>query len=389
MMILYIFSVAILIFRQYAISKDIVSPIYVYAVFSFIYTFFPYVYLVFGSEVVNIELHNLTVDISELVVIYVTITNAFIFLFSFTHFGFKLLSFDYVDVVVKSQLSFYLFFIIFPFVAYFVNIAPWPEYGEEFTLNHTIAAFLKTTLVFLFCIEIQSENRKWYLLLLFLMMCVIFVLDSSRTFFFVFVFALLFVLRVKVYSIIRNLIPLLLILFVFIFVTLSRNDIPLSFELVLWPFYSEGIFGSYGAYNVIAVYSEYDYDYSFFLGYFIDLLSTVIGIGQPYYATFIKEYSGFLIHGKVYPFGGHFFLSDAILYFNYLAPLFFMFYFYFFLFIIYSSKKNPLLYVFLVSNFFFIVKTPVFVFIKTLMLVLIIYILYVILLNVLSRRGNS
>ncbi|MGL1115083.1 O-antigen polymerase [Vibrio vulnificus] len=388
MIILYIISIILLFSRQYTISKDVVAPIYIYIAFSFIYTFFPYVYLSFGSDVVNIELGNLTLDISETVITYVTITNIIIFLFSFTRLGIELLSFEHINVIAKSKTSRYLFFVIYPFVAYFVGIAPWPEYGEEFTLNHSIAAFLKTALIFLFCAEIQGEKKKRYLLLLFILMCVIFVIDSSRTFFFVFIFALLFVLKIKVYSIAKNLIPLLIIFFVFVFVTLSRNDIPFSFDLVLWPFYSEGIFGSYGAYNVVAIHSENGYDYSFMLGYFIDLFSSILVNEQPYYATFLKEYSGLLVNGKVYPFGGHFFLSDAVLYFNYLAPFFYAIYFYLFLFLIYRSKRFPSLYVFLLSNFFFIVKTPIFVFVKTLILIFIIVILYGVLLNVFSRRNN-
>lgn len=389
-LVLYVSTCIILLIRQSNISTYMMSPLFIFVLFSFLYTFFPAYYLIFGSDVVNIELSNLTVDKSISILITMTIVNILLFGLSYILKIKKLLLFDPNLNYRRSDLSFYCLIFMYPVCFYFVSIAPWPEFGEEFTIMHSFAAFSKLVLSFLFISELFRSKNRLYLILISFLMFIIFIVDLSRTFFFVIVFAILFASRVEIKKIILFSPIVLVVFFLFIYVTLNRNGINFSFDLLLWPFFSEGIFGSYGVYNVIHVYEKKDYSVLYSLGYFIDFFFSTFTTELPFNQEFVTTNSNILDSGKIYPFGGHFILSDAILYFNKLASLFIVTYFIISLWCFnFFKNKHPLIYIFLVANSYFIIKTPIFVFLRSVIVIFIFYFLFLILRRVFPNKPKT
>ena len=389
-LVIYVFTCVILLIRQNNISAYLMSPLFIFVLFSFLYTFFPAYYLIYGSDVVNIELSNLTINRS--ISILNTMTTVNILLFGLSHImGIKkLLLFDPNLNYRRSDLSFYCLIFMYPVCFYFVSIAPWPEFGEEFTLMHSLAAFSKLVLSFLFITELFRSKSKLYLVLISFLMFMIFIVDLSRTFFFVIVFAMLFASKTELKRIILFSPLVLIVFFLFIYVTLNRNGINFSFKLLLWPFFSEGIFGSYGVYNVIHVYEKKDYSILYSLGYFVDLFFSIFTTELPFNQEFVSNNSNTLDSGKIYPFGGHFILSDAILYFNKLASVFIVAYFIILLWCFkFFKNKHPLIYIFLVSNSYFIIKTPIFVFLRSVIVIFIFYFLFLILRRVFPNKSKN
>jgi hypothetical protein len=389
MLTICLLSFILLIYRQYSICPYVISPLNIYVLFTFIYTFFSYVYVVYGSEIVSIELPNLEPVIASTLLLYVVLINFVLFFLSFCPSIKTLLTFYNGSFSKGNELSFYAFITLAPITLYAVYVAPWPEFGEGFTVYHSVAAFSKLTLLYIFCCELNRNRKVLYTLLIYLVMLLVFLLDGSRTFFFVFAFSAIYAQKVRTVAIFRYLIPIASLFVVFIYITLARSGIDLSFGLMLWPFYSEGVFGSYGVYNAIATYDRYDYSFTMFPGYFIDLFSSFALDSRPLMSNFIELYSHSFRDGKLYPFGGHFFLSDFIIYFYWVAIFMFPLYFFSLLWIYKKCVRLPSLYLFLVSNFFFVVKTPIFVFVNTLIFVLVVAVVYGVLINYTPKRCSD
>lgn len=160
--------------------------------------------------------------------------------------------------------------------------------------------------------------------------------------------------------------------FVFIYLTLSRTSIDFSFSLVLWPFFSESIFGSYGALQVLSfnnsgfditgssLYFFNDLIQKFMPNIFFDLFPF---LEFDYFNAVVQSAikSGAL-ESKIYPLGGHFFLSEYVFYFGFLTPLIFPLTMYLYLRLIHKLPVE--LYIFFVSSFFLLIKAPIFVLLK-------------------------
>ncbi|WP_318498367.1 hypothetical protein [Photobacterium leiognathi] len=258
----------------------------------------------------------------------------------------------------------------------------------------SVATFSKTILLLVFSsLSIsRSKNKispyKFFLFLLILLF--ISIVDTARTHMMIAIFIYFYGER---YNLKKTLLmfPFLLVLFfIFVYMTLRRTDIDFSFDLVLWPFFSEAIFGSYGAYQTVEIINNN----GSFLGspiYFIsDNLISLFHLKNLFQIHIHEVISSAMSNGvialKYYPLGGHFFLSEFMIYFGYIAIILFPIFYYFYFKVIKNLPGE--LYVVYLSMSFMLIKAPVLVIIKTAILILIAYCFFSLITRILTRAIN-
>jgi hypothetical protein len=376
---LLIFSYIVLFLFGIYRNALVITPINIYIVFSAIYTIFPYVYLIADISVVSISLPLLEINSAYKIIEFITLTNFILLFFLLFSKGRGYNTYAQSVCVEKHLFAKKVFYILYPAVFILVVLFSWPKFGASFELGHSFSAYGKTSLLILLSIitvRADRNNNIWLPYLLMLCLCVV---DSARTQLFIVIFMYLYQTKIKVPTMLRHLPLISFVISVFIFVTLNRSGIEFKYEYLLWPFFSEAIFGSYGVYQVYAMISEglicYPYGYlvdNIYL-FFFNASSSIDNICILRNVEYANESDIFT--GKLYPLGGHFFPSEFLIYFNKLAPLAFGF-----LFLIYGFLYRLIprdLSVLYIAAFFFLVKFPLFVTLKFMVSVCVLYTTYI------------
>ena len=304
-----------------------------------------------------------------------------------------------IDIFPSFSLFFlYILLLLFlPLTLIFVYYFPWPKFGAEITFYHSISAYLKIFLVLLFC-SLALHRRLgnvsivvFYFVFFFILL--INIIDTARTHMFILLFIFIYSSNITYKKFSKNIIWFFGFIFLFVYVTLSRTGINFDVDLIMWPFFSESVFGSYGALQVISILDAGFWSILsplFFLTDLIHGFSPLIGnsLGFEYHIFTITNIanSNNIFDGKLYPLGGHFFVSEFLIYFYFLGPFVYALFFCFYSYIM--SKFSPELYVFAFSSCFFLVKSPVHVLIKTLILVWVLYILLLFFYKILPKKIN-
>jgi len=387
---------------QMRISSNVVLPIYIYSVFSFIYVFFTNLYLVTESTVVNIKMELLDVEHANLMLVFVLATNVILYL-SLMFLPKKITNpilQGKIDLTTNlGNFSKYLFFIIYPVTLVLVILFPWPLFGEKITFLNSIAAFSKTILLVVFCSlslgRRSGDVNKVVFFCVFLLLMSVNFIDTARTQLFVAFFVYLFAERITLTGLLKRFYFFIAFLLFFVYLTLARSNVDFSFELLLWPFYSEAIFGSYGALQAVEIVKSGLWEVTSPTYYFLDfikgLLPSIIFevINYESYQSRMVEaaHAKGLFEGKLYPLGGNFFVSDYLIYFGLLGPIFFSVFFLTYAYFI--SKLPAELYVFCVSSFFFVVKAPLIVLAKTIILGGMAYLLFLFLYTIIPKKSKN
>jgi len=207
------------------------------------------------------------------------------------------------------------------------------------------------------------------------MVLVVCVVDSARTHLFIAIFIYLLSLEITFRSCLKYLPHFSLMIFIFLYVTLSRNSVEIRLEYFFWPFFSEGIFGSYGVYQTLELIAN-DYSCSP-LDYFLDNALLVVykffHNGGCVLSVVDDSLYYNILNNKLYPFGGHFFLSELYLYFGFGAALFFCI-----IKISYVRFSRLVPYELVpiyISSTFLIIKSPLFVLLKFILSIFVIYLI--------------
>ncbi|MGO2511203.1 hypothetical protein [Marinomonas polaris] len=371
-------------FYQLRYSAECISPIFIYCAFSFLYSFFPLSYVLGFTEVVTIELPFLDfyhVSIMVYFVIFINILLYFLLILLPFRFSKPVLFFDFNLSCNLGNSPILIFLVFYPIAFGMVYYFPWPKFGETPSFMTSIATFLKTAVLLVFCsLAIRKRNGRmsfFPFLFCYILILVINVIDTARTQLFIATFLCLFANKVTIYNLIKRFYLVLVFLMIFLYITLSRTGIEFSLGLFLWPFYSEGIFGSYGVLNVIGVQLDGVSNSMSFIYWFTDILFSffpefiydALNFKYDFYVIDLIKMANdsAIFSGKLYPLGGHFYMSEYMMYFSWFFPFFFVFSFVFYLNLI--SRMKSEVYVFFLCSFFMFVKSPSVVLIKTFVVV--------------------
>jgi hypothetical protein len=268
----------------------------------------------------------------------------------------------------KEYTIFFIFFLMSYILAWFY---PWPNFGEIFTIGHSITAWVKIGLTYMITvISIKTIPKK--LILIVLITLPLFAIDKSRTTFFHFLIIFLICNTIN-----GNSIPSAykigmgsLIFLTFVGVTVIRNDKELDVFAVIYPFLYEGILGGYSGLQatklIVADFIPTLYTLLYWLLDFVPRIFPLHDIqtrcetGRILHCM-INE-SG-LLNENFSPMGGHYILAETPLLFGYLSP--FLFFVYVILYMrIALMFKDIALRITLISSVFLLIKADIYVSIK-------------------------
>jgi hypothetical protein len=389
----YLTSVLFYFYSLVKTKQGVFSPFIFYGLFSFIYSFFPWFYLFFESEIIDITWKSYTLENS------VKIIN----LQAFSYFCVGIFMHSPVVKNLNNSFEFKkslkyankLFWIFFPISLILSFIYPWHQFGEELTVGHSIAAFFKTFLLILFSAYCDKASilKRTIAFFAFLLLCFI---DTSRTTLFIVVFLYGYHSNLKWSQVFKFLPLVLLFFFLFIWITLKRNNIDFEMKQISWVFYVESVFGSYSTFQSISVIDQVNVPIYIVIFPFLDAFVTLVpsfvfdlvGLVKSNSLLMNQYLLGLYDKGFVSemfaPMGGHFYLAEFYLYFRYLSPLFIIFYFllYFKLLINLKSKEVSSI---LFCSSFLLVKAPILNNFKFFLSVIIIYFIISFVLYLLSN----
>jgi hypothetical protein len=275
-----------------------------------------------------------------------------------------------------SRKSFF-FFIIAPISLLFTYFFPWGEFGQEQTFGHSIASFLKTFTIVAFLFFYKINANLFLKLISLLLLSAITYFDGSRTFLFLIVFALLYVYKLKLKHLFIYFPILLLCFYIFIKFTLNRNGIEFDYSKIFWVFGVEAVFSSYSTYSTLYIIDNMSFIQvvNNLLISFPSILNLNFVINLPLLKELVFDPVNYL-GNKMSPMGGHLYFAEFVYYFNVLGLFVYSYYLKLFFKIIknINFKYLPL---FAISSFM-LVKSPVIVIIKFLILSSIfLYIVYI------------
>lgn len=369
-----------LFFLQWKVSKEIVCPLYIYLAFMFLYVVFPYVYLLFEVEVVNIKLLNLNVLNVEHVMGLVSITNTVVAIFlsivstTSRHRLLSVPAFGRSDKLLTQQ-----FLFIYPIAMLLVYLYPWAQFGTERTTGHSLAAFVKIYIVFIYCAISINARITGKVSLMFnlytLLMLLMFVVDTARTPLFIVVLAYSYANRLTLIGLIKSWHKVFLLFLLFLWVTLARTGIEFNIAYALWPIFSEAIFGSYSALNASAINMSIGASVVTFFQFFLDQIFLVFPevfvnlFDYEFYFNIVTTEGNNqgILEGRISPLGGFFIVADMLIYFGYFGSLVLAAYVIIYLNLV--SRGNSAFYGFLFFSSFMLVKSPVFAFVNQMILV--------------------
>jgi len=159
--------------------------------------------------------------------------------------------------------------------------------------------------------------------------------------------------------------------FLFVWITLKRNNIDFEFKYILWVFYTESLLGGYSTFQSISIVEHslahfycFLYPIADMFMYFVpSVFFSFFGLIKansfliPNY--FNSLYEKGLISEEYAPMGGHFYLAEFFLYFRYFSP-FFVFLYYYLFFIILKKVRYKEIALILYCSSFLLVKTSIF-----------------------------
>jgi hypothetical protein len=270
--------------------------------------------------------------------------------------------------IKKEYTVFFIFFLMSYILAWFF---PWPNFGENITIGHSITAWVKIGLTYMIAVvSVRTTPKK--LILIALITLPLFAIDKSRTTFFHFLIIFLICNTIN-----GNSIPSTykigmgsLIFLTFVGVTVIRNDKELDVFAVIYPFLYEGILGGYSGLQatklIVADFTPTLYTLLYWLLDFVPRIFSLHDIqtrcetGRILHCM-INE-SG-LLNENFSPMGGHYILAETPLLFGYLSP--FLFFIYVILYMrIALMFKDIALRVILISSVFLLIKADIYVSIK-------------------------
>lgn len=366
MIFFYLVSVFFYFYSVVKTRQNVFSPFVLYGLFSFLYSFFPWYYLFFESEIIDINWKAYSLDNS----IKIINLQAFSFLFM----GFFMYSPIVRDLNISInkkeslRLANKLFWIFFPVSLTLSYIYPWHQFGEELTFGHSVAAFTKTFLIILFsayCSKV-SFLKSTIAFFAFLFLCFV---DTSRTTLIIIIFLYGYHNNLTWVKVFKFLPFVSLFFLLFIWITLKRNNIDFEVRQIAWVFYVESVFGSYSTFQIISIFKEVHVPFFIFVYPFFDALITLVpsfffdffGLVKSDSLLINQFFSNLYDKGFVTetfaPMGGHFYLAEFYLFFQYLTPLFLILY-YFFYFKLLIKIKSREVSIILYCSSFLLVKAP-------------------------------
>lgn len=378
--------ITILFFRFKIYNRLVIDPLLVVLLFTFIYSFFPALY--FFLELDNIGLNNLNLATKKGVFNLLNHTSFFYFILIFCKRKWFNLDIIFIKKLDFSSYRFSIFILVYGITLMVGYLYPWPSFGVEFEFGHSVSAFLKYALLISY-IENYLRSKFLARIILFLFMGFFVFIEQSRTFLFLIIFSTICLNNLNFKNLYKFIIPTTTFIFILVFVTLTRSDIPVTIEGLLWVISVETIFSTYSSLQAIDFVSSikniYVWEDIFFIPIysFTDQLFNISDLYtsfSPYNLTSFYDYEE-LYGDKIAPMGGHFFLSEHLFKFLYLFPFTFIIQIIIFYKLL-NKTKNILLKVSFLSLGFMMVKSPLIVILKTLIAIFIIYNIYKIILKV-------
>lgn len=382
MVYLYFISVVVYFYLIFRYRLPILSPFVIFGLFSFIYSFFPWLYLTSEVEVFLFSADCLNMQSANKILLLQSLSNFALCLMIPLPVSRNITSIlENKESLIKLNVK-NVYWYIYPISLILVWYFPWGGDVVESSAGYSLAAAAKNLLLVAFCVYCNKSSsvKQFFAFAAFLFLCVI---DTSRTTMFIllFLYAYYSVLSwKKLFKYIYFLVP---IFFLFVWITLNRNNIDFEFKYILWVFYTESLLGGYSTFQSIAIVDNslahfYQFLYpiadifiylipSFFFNIF-DLVKSDTFLLPSYFKSLFE--SGFLSE-EYAPIGGHFYLAEFFLYFKYLTPLFVFLYFYLFFIIIEKIRYKEIALILYCSSFL-LVKTSIFNNFKTYLSIIII-----------------
>jgi len=292
------------------------------------------------------------------------------------------------DYIIKKSLTInviYIYLMLYPIALYFVINFPWPEHGESISFGNSIAAYIKNIELVLLVMIFIYHPKSYNILFLFSYIILI-LIDTQRT--------PLLVAFIAYLILSDNSKPLRYIFFAFIgvfilsIIAIYRNGVDISLVNMLYPFYNEGIFGSYCVLQSLEIVRLYDYNIVTSMRLLISPINDIIiklipsfyfdifNVNkQDFYmlSSFLNENIELGILTEAWtPMGGFFYIAESNLMIPYIGPILFTILLFFI-----TNKivhmKNPVLKVLLYSNLFLYIKANIFIATKYIIFLLIAY----------------
>ena len=360
------FSILLL---QIKTSKEISAPIYGYVLLILLYVMLPRFHLQFYSSVVTVDLLNLNPVISDWIITNVIFINTILFFILITRLGKRLLT-PPAGVCVPI-ISYQLFYILFIPTILLVYFFPWADFASVRGIGHSFASYFKLGLLLSFvsaCIRHRydgSPSRRTIVVMLCLLILVS-IIDTARTTLFIAMLGFAYSQKFTFQDLLRNIFLVLVFVTIFFAVTLIRSNIELSPKALLWPFFSEAIFGSYSLFNVASLNLNNVVTPENSLYLIPDLLFQVLPdnvrqlVGYSFsFENIIEEANSqkLLEGGKLSPLGGYFFLADWFYYFSWLGAFLSPIAIYCYLF--FATRQNSFMSNYLFIFWFIALKSPI------------------------------
>lgn len=396
MIYIFILTLILLCIIQSRESTELCCWVYQYIFYIFIYTAIPYFYIFYTNEIVNVSLPNLNESTVTKLVNFSTITNAIILIVLLTMKKEKRRTLlNPPEIRLISNLPAFLFYILIPFSIIMSMAYPWGGFGDVRTIGHSVASYLKFTVSLLFILQAavyrQTRRSAWIFNFSLLLMFILFICDTARTTFFVCLVSASYGYRFTFKSVAKNFIILISIFIIFVYITLARSGIEFKFDYLLWPFFAEGIFGSYSALNALSINDYFGFQTRSALLFFVDqfmliIPSPILNLSgyQFNFVNVLNEAStAGLVDGKLSPLGGFFAFADMILAFGWFGTVIFSIIMFTYLSIIHKAPKIIGLYLFIF--YFVLLKSPLFVIFNLTVTAVIVLGVYNILLNILPK----
>jgi len=279
----------------------------------------------------------------------------------------------------------YIYILLFPIAIFFVIHFPWPQHGESLTFGNSLAAYsIDIELVLLIMIFIY--HPKSYNTLFLFSYIILIMIDTERTPLLIAFISYLILSDSK--KAIKYTAMGVFGIFILSIIAIYRNGVNISFVNMLYPFYNEGIFGSYCVLQSFVIVQNYDYNIFTNLMLLLSPINDIVvklipsiyfhifGMDKSSYymfSSFIGETikSGILTEPWT-PMGGFFYPAESNLMIPYAGPILFTGLLFFITRKI-TLMKNQVLKVLLYSSLFLYIKASIFIATKLIIFLLIAY----------------
>tara|TARA_Y200000002_G_scaffold382675_1_gene400677 strand:+ start:7318 stop:8571 length:1254 start_codon:yes stop_codon:yes gene_type:complete len=226
----------------------ILSFVFLYTVLAYFHSLGP-LFGVFPADLSltkNMEIAEIRITISLIFILtfyaYILFSNRNLYLVNFEEYE-PNKSF-YIEDKSKSllKISKFGFISLYPLALYLSYVYSWQDiWNNDFSLGHSLAAQMKNLLLVMFSFIVLYDRKK--IIFLFLILYIFLaIIDTQRTNLFIALLMIFFRFRFQVLTIfIFGTLSLLLLSWI----AFSRLQLEMSFGLFLFPFVAESVFGSY------------------------------------------------------------------------------------------------------------------------------------------------